>query len=129
VTIPCSLEPESAEPRAGTIVDISHGGAGIDTARDLAGDFTLSFEFGGIVFTIPGTVRHSRDLWGRWRLHVQFRGLTPEQHRSIEFFLQGLAAGADRRDESRVARLARQLLGRPRHVRPPSLTPSHDTPD
>lgn len=95
VMIACSMETNTAGPQAGLIVDISLGGAGIETMGTVMEEFTLVFSHGGLALRLPCAPRHSRDLWGKRVIHTQFRSLSPDQQADLDGLLWKLAEDSE----------------------------------
>ena len=99
-SIPCLLDVPGGPSIAGVIVDISAGGAGIETLSLLPDEFTLSFDYENQRLALPCVQRHSRDLWAKRRIHAQFRSPTAAQRSVLDDLIEALktAPSGEQRD-------------------------------
>lgn len=110
-SIPCSLET-SGRALAGTIADISLGGAGVETRGEMPNEFTLVFEHANLSFRLPCSQRHATNLWGNRKIHAQFQALSHDQQASLEQLIETLAEEQYSMGPGSVARTLRRMLRR-----------------
>jgi hypothetical protein len=111
-SIPCWLETDEGPAIEGTIVDISLGGAGIQTRVAVPGSFRLVFEHHGEALKLPCVVRHSRDLWSNRRIHAQFAQLDPDQLQALQDVIDDLRTPPGEQPSHGVGEVLRRLLRR-----------------
>lgn len=94
------------------LVDISYGGAGIETARAVESltDFELVMLHGETPLRLPCTARHVRSVWAKHMVHTAFRELTAEQRAAVERVIEELTVAPEVAPGGRWVAFRRQIV-------------------
>jgi hypothetical protein len=93
----CRIEREKAPVINASLLNISMGGAGLESLTPLReGEvFVLALDNGVQALRIRCRVRHVRDLWSKHAIHAEFADPSPEAMHVVEDFIENIVNGEE----------------------------------